>query len=41
MSDTLEVILRGRFVARVDPKTVTPVELGAAMTGADDKVGSA
>ncbi len=35
MSDTLQVILRGRFVAEVDPKTVTPVELGAAMTGAD------
>ena len=34
MSDTLHVILRGRFVAQVDPKTVTPVELGAAMTGA-------
>jgi simple sugar transport system ATP-binding protein len=35
MSDTLQVILRGRFVAEVDPRTVTPVELGAAMTGAD------
>jgi simple sugar transport system ATP-binding protein len=35
MSDTLHVILRGRLVAQVDPKTVTPVELGAAMTGAD------
>ena len=34
MSDTLQVILRGRFVARMDPKTVTPTELGAAMTGA-------
>jgi len=34
MSDTLHVILRGRFVAQVDPRTVTPVELGAAMTGA-------
>ena len=34
MSDTLEVILRGRFVARMDPTTVTPTELGAAMTGA-------
>jgi simple sugar transport system ATP-binding protein len=40
MSDTLHVILRGRFVAEVDPKTVTPVELGAAMTGADDEVGA-
>jgi general nucleoside transport system ATP-binding protein len=35
MSDTLEVILRGRLVARMDPTTVTPSELGAAMTGAD------
>jgi simple sugar transport system ATP-binding protein len=34
MSDTLQVILRGRFVAEVDPRSVTPVELGAAMTGA-------
>jgi ABC-type uncharacterized transport system ATPase subunit len=34
MSDTLQVILRGRFVAEMDPKTVTPTELGAAMTGA-------
>jgi ABC-type uncharacterized transport system ATPase subunit len=41
MSDTLQVILRGRFVAQMDPKTVTPTELGAAMTGvatgADDE----
>ena len=34
MSDTLLVILRGKLVAEVDPKTVTPAELGAAMTGA-------
>ena len=34
MSDTLQVILRGRLVADVDPRTVTPEELGAAMTGA-------
>jgi simple sugar transport system ATP-binding protein len=34
MSDTLRVILRGRLVAEVDPRTVTPAELGAAMTGA-------
>jgi len=39
MSDTLQVILRGRFVAEVDPKTVTPVELGAAMTGATESEG--
>jgi ABC-type uncharacterized transport system ATPase subunit len=34
MSDTLKVILRGRLVADADPHTVTPEELGAAMTGA-------
>ena len=34
MSDRLQVILRGRFVAQADPQTVTPTELGAAMTGA-------
>ncbi|WUI00510.1 ABC transporter ATP-binding protein [Spirillospora sp. NBC_00431] len=34
MSDTLHVILRGRLVAEVDPRTVTPEELGSAMTGA-------
>ncbi|SOD71978.1 nucleoside ABC transporter ATP-binding protein [Jatrophihabitans sp. GAS493] len=35
MSDTLQVILRGRLVAEVDPGTVTAEDLGAAMTGAD------
>jgi ABC-type uncharacterized transport system ATPase subunit len=34
MSDTLRVILRGRLVEQVDPSTVTPEQLGAAMTGA-------
>ena len=34
MSDTLHVILRGKLVAEMDPRTVTPGELGAAMTGA-------
>jgi simple sugar transport system ATP-binding protein len=34
MSDTLHVILRGRLVAEVDPGTVTPEDLGSAMTGA-------
>jgi simple sugar transport system ATP-binding protein len=34
LSDTLHVILRGRFVAQVDPATVTPEQLGSAMTGA-------
>jgi len=33
MSDRISVILRGRFVAEVDPATVTPEELGSAMTG--------
>jgi simple sugar transport system ATP-binding protein len=28
------VILRGRLVAEVDPATVTPEQLGSAMTGA-------
>ncbi|MEP6762099.1 MAG: ABC transporter ATP-binding protein [Sporichthyaceae bacterium] len=37
LSDTLKVILRGRFVADADPATVTPEELGSAMTGAGDK----
>jgi len=34
LSDTLYVILRGRLVARLDPATVTPEDLGAYMTGA-------
>jgi len=34
MSDTLTVLLRGRRVADADPRTVTPEELGSAMTGA-------
>jgi simple sugar transport system ATP-binding protein len=34
LSDTLRVILRGRLVADADPATVTPEELGSAMTGA-------
>ncbi len=34
LSDTIQVILRGRFVATADPATVTPEELGSAMTGA-------
>ncbi len=34
LSDTLRVILRGRLVAEADPTTVTPEELGSAMTGA-------
>jgi len=34
LSDTIQVILRGRLVATADPMTVTPEELGSAMTGA-------
>jgi len=34
LSDSLRVILRGRLVAEADPATVTPEDLGAAMTGA-------
>jgi general nucleoside transport system ATP-binding protein len=34
LSDTIFVILRGRFVAQLDPATVTPEELGTYMTGA-------
>jgi ABC-type uncharacterized transport system ATPase subunit len=35
LSDSIKVMLRGRLVADADPATVTPEELGAAMTGAD------
>ena len=34
LSDSLQVILRGRLVADVDPEHVTPEQLGSAMTGA-------
>ncbi len=34
LSDTLWVIFRGRLVAKLDPATVTPEELGSYMTGA-------
>ncbi len=37
LSDSIKVILRGRFVADVDPANVTPEELGSAMTGAGAK----
>jgi simple sugar transport system ATP-binding protein len=36
MSDSLAVILRGRLVSYVDPKSVTPQDLGSAMTGAGE-----
>jgi simple sugar transport system ATP-binding protein len=35
LSDTIQVMLRGRLVRQVDPQTVTPQQLGAAMTGAE------
>jgi ABC-type uncharacterized transport system ATPase subunit len=35
LSDTIKVILRGRLVADADPATVTPEQLGSAMTGAE------
>ena len=34
LSDRIQVLLRGRFVADADPRTVTPEQLGSAMTGA-------
>ncbi|RFU84363.1 ABC transporter ATP-binding protein [Streptomyces triticagri] len=34
LSDTLRVIYRGRLVADADPGSITPEELGSAMTGA-------
>jgi general nucleoside transport system ATP-binding protein len=36
LSDTIEVILRGEFVGSFDPDTVTPQQLGSAMTGGRD-----
>jgi simple sugar transport system ATP-binding protein len=33
LSDTIQVILRGRFVGTFDPSDVTPQDLGSAMTG--------
>ncbi|MDX6277050.1 MAG: ral nucleoside transport system ATP-binding protein [Nocardioidaceae bacterium] len=35
LSDTIQVLLRGRFVGTFDPSTVTPQDLGAAMTGGE------
>jgi general nucleoside transport system ATP-binding protein len=40
LSDSIAVILRGRLVATADPATVTPEELGAAMTGASEQAQS-
>jgi ABC-type uncharacterized transport system ATPase subunit len=41
LSDTLHVMLRGRLVATVDPRQVTPDELGGYMTGARAAAGAA
>ncbi len=37
MSDRLTVILRGRLTGTYDPRSVTPEQLGAAMTGAGEE----
>lgn len=37
LSDTIQVILRGKFVGQFDPAQVTPEQLGSAMTGADSQ----
>ena len=37
LSDTIRVLLRGKLVGSFDPHTVTPQELGSAMTGADEE----
>ena len=36
LSDTLMVILRGKLVASLDPGKITPAQLGAHMTGAEE-----
>lgn len=36
LSDTIQVILRGKMVGTFEPATVTPQQLGAAMTGAEE-----
>ncbi|SEK27255.1 simple sugar transport system ATP-binding protein [Blastococcus sp. DSM 46786] len=41
LSDTLHVMFRGRLVATVDPRQVTPEELGGYMTGARTAAGAA
>ena len=37
LSDQIQVILRGRLVGEFDPDTVTPEQLGSAMTGAGNE----
>jgi simple sugar transport system ATP-binding protein len=41
LSDTLQVMLRGRLVAMLDPATCTPEQLGGHMTGAHGHAGAA
>src|SRR4051794_36697931 len=41
LSDRLQVMLRGRLVATLDPAAVTPEELGGHMTGARTTAGAA
>ena len=41
LSDSVKVIYGGRFVADADPSTVTPEQLGLAMTGASSPEGEA
>ncbi|MGW3470880.1 ABC transporter ATP-binding protein [Saccharopolyspora sp. NPDC000995] len=38
LSDTIRVMFGGQLVATADPRSVTPEELGAAMTGAGEAV---
>jgi len=40
LSDRIEVILRGRLVGEFDPRTVTPQDLGSAMTGGREEEAS-
>ncbi len=40
LSDRIEVILRGRLVGEFDPQSVTPQQLGSAMTGAHEEEAS-
>jgi len=37
LSDTIQVILRGELVGQFDPATVTPQQLGTAMTGGQEQ----
>jgi ABC-type uncharacterized transport system ATPase subunit len=37
LSDSIQVLLRGRLVGTFDPRSVTPQELGSAMTGAGEE----